>query len=57
MDTSVVTYLRDVAHRCVQLARDCPHIQTQQDLDELAAELMEKALELENLWRQDWTFG
>jgi hypothetical protein len=52
MDIGVVTYLRDVVHRCVQLARDCLHIQTQRGLDELAAELMEKALEIENLRRQ-----
>jgi hypothetical protein len=49
MDISVVTYLRDVAHRCVQLARNCSQIQTQHSLEELAAELMAKALEIENL--------
>jgi hypothetical protein len=49
MDISVVTYLGDLAHRCVRLARNCPHIQTQHGLEELAAELMAKALEIEDL--------
>jgi hypothetical protein len=52
MDINVVTYLRDVAHRCVQLVRNCPHMQTQHGLEELATELMAKALEIENLLDQ-----
>jgi hypothetical protein len=49
MDINVITYLRDAAQRCIKLARDCPHVQTHHRLEELAAELMAKALELANL--------
>jgi len=43
------TYLRERAHYCVALARDCPHLATSQALEALGVELMEKAAELEKL--------
>ena len=42
-------YLRECAHRCVALARNCPHLSTSQALEALGVELMEKAAELEEL--------
>ena len=42
-------YLRECAHRCVALARNCPHLPTSQALEALGVELMEKAAELEEL--------
>jgi hypothetical protein len=41
------SYLRDVAQRCVALARECPHLPTSQALEALSIELMEGASELE----------
>jgi hypothetical protein len=43
------TYLRERAHECVALARECPHLPTSQALEALGIELMEKAAELEEL--------
>ena len=40
-------YLREKAHRCVALARKCPHLPASQALEALGIELMEKAAELE----------
>jgi len=40
-------YLREQAHYCVALARDCPHRSTSQALEALGVELMEKAAEVE----------
>lgn len=40
-------YLREKAHYCVALARNCPHLATSQALEALGIELMEKAAELE----------
>jgi hypothetical protein len=40
-------YLREKAHYCVALARDCPDLSTSQALEALGVELMEKASELE----------
>lgn len=45
VDTS---YLREKAHHCVALARDCPDLTTSHALEALGAELMEKAAELES---------
>jgi hypothetical protein len=45
VDTS---YLREKAHYCVALARDCRDLTTSQALEALGVELMEKAAELEN---------
>jgi hypothetical protein len=42
-------YLRECAHQCVALARNCPHLPTSQALEALGVELMEKAAELEEL--------
>jgi hypothetical protein len=41
------SYLRDVAQRCVALARECPHLPTSQALQALSIELMERASEVE----------
>ncbi len=41
------SYLRDVAQRCVALARLCPHLPTSQALEALSIELMGQAAELE----------
>jgi hypothetical protein len=41
--------LRECAHQCVALARNCPHLPTSQALEALGVELMEKVAELEEL--------
>jgi hypothetical protein len=41
-------YLREKAHYCVALARDCPDLTTSHALEALGHELMEKAAELES---------
>jgi hypothetical protein len=41
-------YLREKAHYCVALARDCQDLTTSHALEALGVELMEKAAELEN---------
>ena len=46
-------YLRERAHQCVALARDCPHLPTSQALEALGVELMEKAAEIEKLTDDD----
>jgi hypothetical protein len=46
------SYLREQAHRCVRLARDCPHKQTAHELEAIGIDLMQKAAELDEL-RQD----
>jgi hypothetical protein len=43
------SYLRDQAHRCVRLARDCPHLPTSHELEAIGVELMERAAELDEL--------
>ena len=47
MDAGIVAYLRDVAQTCITFARTCPHVETAHGLEELAADLMAKALEIE----------
>jgi hypothetical protein len=42
-----VTYLREIAQTCTRLARACPHLPTARGLEEVAIDLMAKALELE----------
>jgi hypothetical protein len=42
-----IQYLREVAQTCTQLARACPHLPTARRLEEVAIDLMAKALELE----------
>ena len=39
------SYLRDLAHRCAGLAHNCPHEKTSDELEAIAAELVEKAAE------------
>ena len=51
MDAEIVAYLRDVAQTCVTFARSCPHVETAHGLEELAADLMAKALEVEKALR------
>lgn len=46
MDTP---YLREQAHRCVKLARDCPHAETSHQLEAIGVALMLKAEELDDL--------
>jgi hypothetical protein len=41
------SYLREKAHYCVALARDCPDLRTAQALEGLGIELMERAAEVE----------
>ncbi len=41
------SYLREKAHYCVALARNCPHLPTEQALEALGVDLMETAAELE----------
>ena len=43
-----VSYLREKAHFCVALARECSDLTTAQALEGLGTELMEKAAELED---------
>jgi hypothetical protein len=49
MIAEVVKYLRDLALKCTRLARGCPHSPTSHGLEEVAADLMAKAEELERL--------
>jgi hypothetical protein len=46
-------YLRERAHECVALARECPHLPTSEALEALGLELMEKAAELDKLTDDD----
>jgi hypothetical protein len=41
------SYLRDIAQRCVALARKCHYLPTSQALEALSVELMERAAEME----------
>jgi len=43
------SYLREQAHRCSRLARDCPHLPTSHELEAIGIELMQKAAELDQL--------
>ena len=43
------SYLREQAHRCVRLARNCPHTPTSHQLEAIGAELMLKAEEIDEL--------
>ena len=42
-------YLRECAHQCVALARDCPHLPTSRALEALGVELMERAAEIDKI--------
>ena len=50
MISDVAKYLRELAQTCTCLARVCPHLATSQGLEEIAADLMAKARELEELY-------
>src|SRR3954471_16413554 len=41
-----VSYLRELAHRCVRLAHSCPDRKISHGLEAIAAELMDKAAEI-----------
>ena len=49
MITEIIHYLRETAQACVNLARACPHRASALGLEEIAADLMAKAKELEEL--------
>jgi len=44
----MIEYLRQIAHRCTALARDCSDRAVGHELEGLSVELMEKAQELES---------
>jgi hypothetical protein len=46
----VIQYLRDLAHDCARIARDCPYPRTSRVLEELAVDIMAKAKEIEDLY-------
>ena len=48
-DTPLWEYLREQAHRCVQLARSCPDLTTSHALEAMGLEFLEKAAELERM--------
>jgi hypothetical protein len=47
MISEIIKYLREIAQTCVSLARACPHRATALGLEEIAADMMAKAKELE----------
>ncbi|GEM_PF-7018580 len=47
MISETIKYLREIAQTCVSLARACPHRATALGLEEIAADMMAKAKELE----------
>jgi hypothetical protein len=49
MISAIITYLREMAETCISVARACPHRTTAHGLEEIAADLMAKAKELEGL--------
>lgn len=49
MISEIVKYLRETAQACVALARACPYRASALALEEVAADLMAKAKELEEL--------
>jgi len=49
MISEVTKYLRQMAQTCISLARVCPHRATALGLEEIAADMMAKAKELEDL--------
>jgi hypothetical protein len=49
MIAQLVKYLRETAQSRVRLARTCPHLPTSHGLEEIAADLMAKAKELDDL--------
>jgi hypothetical protein len=51
MIADIVNYLRELAQTSTRLARVCPHVATSRGLEEIAADLMAKARELETLYK------
>ncbi len=49
MILEITKYLREIAQTCISLARVCPHRATALGLEEVAADMMAKAKELEDL--------
>jgi len=49
MISEITKYLRELAQKCVALARECPDLSTSYELEEVATDLMAKASELEQL--------
>lgn len=52
MISEIIKYLREIAQTCVSLARACPDRATAVGLEEVAADMMAKAKELEDLERE-----
>jgi hypothetical protein len=50
MIPEVTKYLRDLAQTCIRLARVCPDSATARGLEEIAADMMMKAQELESIY-------
>jgi hypothetical protein len=46
----IIRYLRELAHDCARIARDCPYPRTARVLEELAVDIMAKAKEIEDLY-------
>ncbi|HZT26172.1 MAG TPA: hypothetical protein VFA57_10755 [Pseudolabrys sp.] len=51
MQTGIAVYLRNLAVRCNQIARNCPHLATHDALAAISAELADKAEVLESTFR------
>lgn len=49
MISEIIKYLRETAQTCISLSRACTHRATAIGLEEVAADLMAKAKELEEL--------
>jgi hypothetical protein len=50
MIPETVKYLRDLAQTCIRISRVCPHPATAHSLEEIAADLMGKATEIEHIY-------
>jgi len=49
MISEITKYLRELAQKCVAMARACPDLSTSYELEEIASDLMAKARDLEQL--------
>jgi len=45
MPLEIADYLRQIAQKCAQFARDCPDPQTAQELEEFSIQVMVRAAE------------
>lgn len=50
MIPEIVKYLRDLAQTCIRISRACPDAATAHGLEEVAADLMGKATEIEQIY-------